>query len=211
MRHARPCARFLLPPGVLLALTATSASAHHVMDGKLPKTLMDGILSGLGHPVIGVDHLVMILALGVIAAYVAVRHLVPMIFVAASVAGVLVHVAEVSVPTAESLVAATLVVAGLAFIFGRLREHRPWIAFAGFAGLVHGYAFGESIVGAENTPLVGYLIGLSIVQIILSLATMTWVGMLLTHDAATSGRVRAAGGVLVALGILYLATSFAPA
>ena len=33
------------------------------------------------------------------------------------------------------------------------------------AGFAHGYAFGESIVGAEATPLAGYFVGLIIIQI----------------------------------------------
>ena len=33
------------------------AFAHHVVGGKMPVTFMDGLLSGLGHPIIGLDHL----------------------------------------------------------------------------------------------------------------------------------------------------------
>ena len=32
------------------------------------------------------------------------------------------------------------------------------------AGLLHGYALGESIVGAEPAPLAAYLIGLAVIQ-----------------------------------------------
>ena len=43
--------------------TTASASAHHVMGGKTPTTFVDGFLSGLGHPVIGPDHLAFLLAI----------------------------------------------------------------------------------------------------------------------------------------------------
>src|SRR5215510_12231222 len=39
-----------------LSLFATSAFAHHVMGGKTPSTFVEGLLSGVGHPVIGPDH-----------------------------------------------------------------------------------------------------------------------------------------------------------
>ena len=39
-------------------------------------------------------------------------------------------------------------------------------------GLVHGYAYAESIIGAETTPLVAYLAGFGTVQLIVCLATV---------------------------------------
>lgn len=54
---------FLAIPALLLTLAP--ASAHHVMDGQLPSTFAQGLLSGLGHPVIGPDHLAFLIAVGV--------------------------------------------------------------------------------------------------------------------------------------------------
>ena len=42
---------------VVLTLSTTDAFAHHVMGGRMPATFTEGILSGLGHPIIGLDHL----------------------------------------------------------------------------------------------------------------------------------------------------------
>ena len=47
-----------------MAVTADVAVAHHVMDRNLPVTFMQGLLSGLGHPVIGLDHLAALIAVG---------------------------------------------------------------------------------------------------------------------------------------------------
>ena len=38
------------------------------MDGALPPTFMEGLLSGLGHPLIGVDHAAFIVATGFLLA-----------------------------------------------------------------------------------------------------------------------------------------------
>jgi urease accessory protein len=40
---------------VVVCLLAEPAFAHHPMGGLTPATFADGLLSGLGHPVIGLD------------------------------------------------------------------------------------------------------------------------------------------------------------
>ena len=39
-----------------------SANAHHAMDSALPGNLLQGFVSGLAHPVIGLDHLLFVIA-----------------------------------------------------------------------------------------------------------------------------------------------------
>ena len=46
---------------------AAPAFAHHPLDGKIPSNLFEGFMSGLGHPVIGLDHLAFVIAVGLIA------------------------------------------------------------------------------------------------------------------------------------------------
>jgi urease accessory protein len=65
------------------------------------------------------------------------------------------------------------------------------------AGLVHGYALGESIVGAEASPLVAYLLGLLIMQTAIGVAVYAAVRSLARWPARTAGLTVA--GVLVAL------------
>ena len=53
------------------AITLTSAGtafAHHPLGGMIPQNFMQGFLSGIGHPVIGFDHLAFVVAVGLIAA-----------------------------------------------------------------------------------------------------------------------------------------------
>ena len=47
-----------------LFFAAEPALAHHVMGGRMPATFGQGFLSGLGHPVIGLDHLAAVVAVG---------------------------------------------------------------------------------------------------------------------------------------------------
>ncbi|HJQ62151.1 MAG TPA: HupE/UreJ family protein, partial [Burkholderiales bacterium] len=64
---------------------AAPAHAHHAMDYRLPATLLEGLLSGLGHPVIGIDHLFFIIAAGVLAARLERGYVLTLLFVMASV------------------------------------------------------------------------------------------------------------------------------
>ena len=50
---------------VLTFAASAPAHAHHMLGGRTPVTFMQGLLSGLGHPVIGIDHLAFVVAMGV--------------------------------------------------------------------------------------------------------------------------------------------------
>ena len=45
----------------------TPAFAHHPMGGATPSTFTEGLLSGLGHPIIGLDHLAFVIGVGLMA------------------------------------------------------------------------------------------------------------------------------------------------
>ena len=51
------------------------------MDGETPTTLYEGLVSGLAHPVIGLDHLAFIVAAGLIAAVAGMSLFAPLLFV----------------------------------------------------------------------------------------------------------------------------------
>ena len=148
----------------LLATPAMPALAHHVMDYALPATALDGLLAGLGHPVIGIDHLFFIAAAGVLAAQWPRAGWLPLVFVVASLATVAARYAGADAGLGELAVAASLVVLA-AFL---LAARRPRLAIVAplFAagGAIHGHALAASIIGAETTPLYAYLAGLALVQ-----------------------------------------------
>ena len=84
----------------MLLLTAMPASAHHVMGGGVPSTFSQGLLSGLGHPVIGADHLAFLIAVGVAVGVGGLNLALPVLFVAASAIGVALHVNGMNLPGA---------------------------------------------------------------------------------------------------------------
>ena len=185
---------------------ASPAFAHHPMGGKLPTTALEGLLSGLGHPVIGPDHLAFIIAIGIAAAIVPGGIGLIGAFLAASAAGVLAHVGAVNVPMAEVLVATSVIVAGALVAFGQRAGGGLWLAVAVLAGLVHGYAFGEAIVGADRAVLGAYLAGLSAVSAVVAGAIMWLTRAFVAPDARVERHLRTAGAMVGCVGLVMLAT-----
>lgn len=191
---------------LLVSAQAAPAFAHHAMDGQLPNTFMTGLLSGLGHPIIGLDHLAFILAAGLLAAPRARGLLLPAAFVLASLAGVVVHLNGIDLPGGEILVAASVVLLGVLLLVPRRIDDGLFAAILALAGLFHGYAFGESIVGAEATPLGSYLAGLTIVQYgIAAGVVLAWRKLGETAGDRLPRLSRYAGAGIAVVGAVFLA------
>jgi urease accessory protein len=163
-----------LPKTRLLALTlaglaaATPALAHHPMGGMTPATFTQGLLSGVGHPVLGLDHLAALVGVGLVSSRFARGLTLPAFWIVAMAAGVAFHLASASLPYAEALVALSVVAIGLAATVRTTLPYAMIAALFAAGGAVHGYALAESIVGAEATPLTAYLAGLVGVQVALT-------------------------------------------
>jgi urease accessory protein len=188
---------------VPLSLTAFPAFAHHVMGGRTPSTFMEGLLSGLGHPVIGLDHLAFLVAIGVAVGVFGLNLLLPVAFIVAMALGVLLHVNGAGLPAAELVVAASVLLAGGLLAWGRPLPVAAWGALFAIAGLFHGYSLGESIYGADRSALGAYLLGLVFIQSVVAVG----VALLVRHYGArlTSVAPRIAGALILAVGVVVLA------
>src|SRR5437763_337228 len=118
----------------LMCLAASPASAHHVMGGKLPSTFSEGLLSGLGHPVIGPEHLGFLLAVGIVVGASGLSLMLCGVFIAAMAFGVAVHVNGVGIPAAEILVALSALRVGLLIARGRTLPLVAWSALFALGG-----------------------------------------------------------------------------
>lgn len=185
--------------GVLaIALTiAEPAWAHHPMGGALPQTFVQGLLSGFGHPVIGIDHLAAIVGVGILAAIAGRSAAVVLAFSVAVIAGVGLHLGGIDLPASELFVGLTTLAIGALVILRQSMGGAAASLLFAVAGLVHGYALGESIVGAEASPLVAYLLGLLVIQTAIGIAVYGAVLALARWPARTTGLTVA--GLLVAL------------
>jgi urease accessory protein len=188
----------------LFAASAALAHAHHVMDYAQPATALEGLLSGLGHPVIGIDHLLFIAGAGVLAARFARGYRLPLAFVLASVAVAGMRYLGVDVALDELWIAGSLVVLGALMLLASVPGQGLTVGLFLAAGSLHGYALAEAIVGAEPTPLGAYLAGLAIIQSAIALGAWWIAGWL----AARHPRVplqRLAGAAIGAAGLVFSA------
>jgi urease accessory protein len=160
----------LFRAAALFAATASLALAHHAMDYATPATALEGFLSGLGHPIIGVDHLLFILGAGVLAARWQRGWILPLLFVMASLSAAGLRAGGASFEIGEIWIALTLVVLGAILLAAR---NPGWVEAAALfivSGALHGYALAAAIVGAETTPLSAYFAGLAVIQSATALA-----------------------------------------
>ncbi|MGQ0671487.1 MAG: HupE/UreJ family protein [Hyphomicrobium sp.] len=188
--------------GAALALgVASPAFAHHPMGGVTPTTFMQGLLSGFGHPIIGLDHFAAIIGVGILAALIGARPQMVFAFVAAMIGGVVLHLASFDLPNSELLVALSTLFIGQLVALRLAPTAFPLTLVFATAGLVHGYALGESIVGAEPTPLYAYFAGLAIVQSAIALGAYAAIGVLRSRTAdAAPVAITAAGLAIAVLG-----------
>lgn len=205
----RPALFFVSAMSTLLI--GSTAFAHHAMDGALPETLLGGLLSGLAHPVIGLDHLLAIIAVGLLSANVGTLGATfAAMFVFSGLLGTGIHLLRFDVPAAEVVVSATVVLLGLAlFAQRRLPDGARALGYLAPIGLLtgafHGYAYGESIVGAESAPLGGYLLGFTAVQLALIFGARSLGRAAAIRSPAFRARLRVfSGGVVSTAGAALL-------
>lgn len=191
--------RAFLPLALLLA---TPALAHHPMGGAAPQTLWHGLLSGVAHPVIGLDHLAFVVLAGLAAALAGRGLSGALAFVAATLAGAGVHLAGVALPMAELVIAGSVIVLGALLLTGR--DLSGTAALGGFAvaGLFHGWAYGAAVVGSEPMPVVAYLLGFGLVQAVIA-AGVAWLTAQALMRPQGAMQARLAAAVCLGIGLTF--------
>lgn len=187
------------------AVLATPALAHHPLAGVEMTTFTHGVFSGIGHPILGFDHLFFVIAVGIVAALTGRLATAPLGYIAGMLGGIALITNGVALPYVEFVIAGSLIMLGGLAAMGRgVSTPLAIVLFAG-AGLFHGWAFGETITGQEGgmgaAVLGGYLLGLVAVQYALSFAVgwMTSRGL----ESAADLKPRLAGAVVAGVGLTF--------
>ncbi|GAB5468098.1 MAG: HupE/UreJ family protein [Rhodospirillales bacterium] len=188
-----------------LALGATPALAHHPLGGMPMETFAQGLLSGIGHPLLGFDHLFFVIAVGVAALYTGFPKSAPAAYIAAMLVGCLLMSFGVGLPIKEMVIGLSLLVVGAVVLSGRALGLVPALLLFGLFGLFHGSAFGDSIAGQEasigTAVLLGYLIGLGVLQYAIALAAGFTVKTLFGAAEAGAIQARITGALVAGVGI----------
>tara|TARA_R110000796_G_scaffold208755_2_gene325029 strand:- start:13161 stop:13724 length:564 start_codon:yes stop_codon:yes gene_type:complete len=108
---------------------------------------MSGLVSGLGHPLFGLDHLLAMLAVGLWGAQLGgkARWLLPVLFVGVMLAGGSLAMLGLSVPAVEPGIIASVVVLGLFLLWARQVPLAVSAALVSVFALFHGVAHGAEM------------------------------------------------------------------
>ncbi|ACP21849.1 conserved hypothetical protein; putative [NiFe]-hydrogenase/urease accessory HupE/UreJ family protein (plasmid) [Sinorhizobium fredii NGR234] len=131
-----------------------------------------GVASGLLHPFSGVDHLLAMIAVGLIAGRLGGSALfrLPLAFVSAMVAGAAYVLTGVTVPLVEAAVITSVILLGAALIANANIPATLAITGAATFGFFHGFAHGTE--GPAAAPL-GHILGFIGGTVILHITGMT--------------------------------------
>ena len=150
----------------LIAALSLVSPALYAHTGHIDHSLISGLL----HPLTGIDHLLVLMAVGLIAAKQGGKAVLafPAVFLALMATGALLNAVAVQIPFVESLIALSLVAFGLLVIANdRLRgSAHPIIVFLGvsFFAVFHGYAHASEIpVGSSAVAYFSSLMLMSLV------------------------------------------------
>ena len=182
---------------MLVSLIASPAHAHHLMGQEEPLTLLTAFLSGLAHPIIELDHFAFVLVVGVIAAQ---GRMIPLAFILGTALGTLLL--DISWTLSERVIGLSVLLGGL-IVFLRVQVSQTlWIVPMTLAGLCHGYAYGQAIIGAQTGPLLAYLSGFILIQAGIISAT-AWI-----VSGWNQRLITRLGGVIVGAGAIFLLQTF---
>ena len=132
---------------VLVASTTAFAHPHHGLTG-------DGLVAGFAHPWLGLDHLLAMVAVGLLAVQMGSRAIwaLPLAFLGMMIVGCALGVSSISFRFNESSIALSVVALGGALAVGR---KYPLVAAAlgvALMGLLHGHAHGAAMP-AQAAPV----------------------------------------------------------
>ena len=185
----------------VLAPTAAFAHAGHGDPS--------GLMNGFTHPLNGIDHVLAMVAVGVLAARLSGRALwlVPLSFVGIMTAGGALGMAGILVPFAEIGVALSVVVLGLAIAFPFPLQTLATVALAGLFALFHGQVHGAEIPAAASglyytTGFIGATILLQATGIGLGLLFASKTRRLGNRVVQTGGGGMALFGAAILIGVL---------
>ncbi|MCB1390618.1 MAG: HupE/UreJ family protein [Rhodobacteraceae bacterium] len=127
----------VLPLSLLLLLAPSLALAHPLHDTA-------SLLAGAGHPLGGSDHLLAMLAVGLLAAQAGGRAIwaLPAAFVGAMLAGGALGTAGIALAAVEPAILASAIVLGALVAVATRLPQPGLLAMTAFFGLAHGWAHG---------------------------------------------------------------------
>jgi len=175
---------FVLAAWVGLVAGAPAASAHTGQG-------LVGVWAGLVHPFVGVDHLLAMITVGILA-YTLGRDLsVPAAFLGAMTIGGALGMMGLAAPLGEWAIAISVLALGAALVAGAALRRGVALVLVGLAGLAHGHAHGIEAPSAAHPVL--YVAGF-----LAATAALHSAGWVAGWATASRSALRTAAGIGVA-------------
>jgi urease accessory protein len=166
-----------------------------------------GFLAGLVHPVLGYDHLLAMLSVGVLSAQIGGRAIwtVPATFVSVMAIGGVFGLIDIGLNVTELGIAISLVFLGTVIAAERTLPVRVAMAGVGFFAIFHGYAHGTEIPTTAEPILFafGFLTGTALIHI-----AGVVIGDIAKHYENGKVILRAGGGLIALVGVLFIFSIF---
>ena len=162
-----------------------------------------GFLSGLVHPVLGYDHLLAMLSVGILSAQIGGRAIwtVPATFVGIMAVGGALGLIDIGLGATELGIAISLVLLGAIIAAERTLPVRLAMLGVGFFAIFHGYAHGTEMPTTAEPVLyaLGFLTGTALIHI-----AGVVIGDIFRHYERGKMILRVGGGLISLVGFLFI-------
>jgi urease accessory protein len=169
----------------------------------------EGFIWGIANPVISLDHLAGILALGLFSARFARGSWFNITFVIAAICGQLINLTPVILPGTAIVIATCTIGLGMMLLTPISINWLAIVILSATAGIFQGYADATSIIGAGIFTVVTYIIGVTLTQtaIIMSAREIALSFGINEINQILPKIARFAGVAFCAIGIVFLGYS----
>ena len=162
-----------------------------------------GFLSGLVHPVLGYDHLLAMLSVGILSAQIGGRAIwtVPATFVGVMAVGGVLGLIDIGLGATELGIAISLVLLGAIIAAERTLPVRLAMLGVGFFAIFHGYAHGTEMPTTAEPVLyaLGFMTGTALIHI-----AGVVIGDIFKHYERGKMILRVGGGLISLVGFLFI-------
>jgi len=160
-------------------------------------------IGGLSHPVLGLDHFLAMVSVGILSAQIGGRAIwtVPATFVAVMALGGLLGYVDIGLTAIEAGIAISVLALGIAIAADRKLPISVAMAAVGFFAIFHGYAHGAEMPTVANsvTYAAGFLTGTAALHLFGVL-----LGDIARRNVHGNSVLRLAGGLIAGTGTFFL-------
>ncbi|WP_371992208.1 HupE/UreJ family protein [Shewanella sp. 10N.286.54.B9] len=176
----------------LTLFLALPAQAHELHSG-------GGFISGFNHPVLGFDHLLAMICVGLLSTRLGGRAIwtVPAIFVLFMLFGGIIGLLSIPIPFVEFGIAASVLLLGLALAIDKKLPQWLVMAFVAIFAIFHGHAHGVEMPQLAKPALyvLGFICGTSAIHIVGVI-----LGIAMQQKDPKNRMVRSSGGAIALVG-----------